>query len=592
MTSLRTPILLAVSAIIFIVLLTSTFVNIQNLKHQYFEAITWRVEALSQGIRDDIIQWGGGGKRTEKQIESALKGAGFQCQTIYEANKATWVTHVALLNTAGVLMAHNNRELQNMPVTNQDMQRAIQRGLSAIVFDGANYHALIPIRADDTLLGMIDIGFSKRLIDEKVWNALIQSLQLLGIFLVVACVAVSLLLHRLLTKPLSQLVSIGKKMARGELAHSLFTNQRKTRHDELGALTDEFYEMTTYIEEVARIATHVSMGDLRHVIQLRSPHDVLGNALQAMSAYLDRMSAIAIKMASGDFREHIKMAGEHDVLGAAFHKMETIRHMLTSIMEKADVVRTSSETLSHLSTQMTAEAKDTSEQMQRVFSNSQDVTQRMEVVSSGVQGISQKIQHVSDHIGQINDMIRVAVNIANTTNTSLSHFQEHSKEIGDIIKLITTITQQTNLLALNASIEAARAGDSGRGFAVVAGEIKGLSRQIASSAQDIRQKIEAMQSSSTNMAHAMTEISDIIRHIHSSSNEMIVAIEEQNATTDNILQAIPEAAQKSIETTSTITETTAVTQKTMEQSLQVQRASEELAKLADQLHQLVGMFQI
>jgi len=592
MTSLRTPILLAVSVIIFIVLLTSTFVNIQSLKHQYFEAIIWRVEALSQGIRDDVIQWGGVGKRTEKQIESALKGAGFQCQTIYEANKATWVTHVALLNTAGIIMAHNKRELQNTPVTNQDIQQVIQRGVEAIIFDGVNYRALIPIRADETLLGMVDIGFSKRLVDEKVWKALIQSLQLLGIFLVVVCIAVSLLLHRLLTKPLSQLVFIGKKMARGELAQSSFTNLHKKRRDELGALTDVFYEMTTYMEEVARIATHVSTGDLRHVIQLRSKHDVLGNALQSMSAYLDRMSAIAIKMAAGDFREQINMAGEHDVLGTAFHKMETIRQMLISIIEKADVVRTSSETLSHLSTQMTAEAKETSEQMQRVFSNSQDVTQRMEVVSSGVQGISQKIQHVSDHIGQINDMIRVAVNITNTTNTSLSNFQEHSKEIGDIIKLITTITQQTNLLALNASIEAARAGDSGRGFAVVAGEIKGLSRQIAISAQDIRQKIEAMQASSMNMTHAMTEISEIIHHIHASSNEMIGDIEEQNVTTDNILQEIPEAAQKSIETTSTITETAAVTQKTMEQSLQVQRASEELAKLADQLHQLVGMFQI
>ena len=61
---------------------------------------------------------------------------------------------------------------------------------------------------------------------------------------------------------------------------------------------------------------------------------------------------------------------------------------------------------------------------------------------------------------------------------------------------------------------------------------------------------------------------------------------------DNILQAIPEAAQKSIETTFTITETAAVTQKTMEQSLQVQQSSEELAELADQLHRLVEMFQI
>ena len=592
MTSLRTPILLIVSVIIFVVLLTSTLINIQSLKHQYFEAMIWRVEALSQGIRDDIIQWGGGGKQTEKQIESALKGAGFQCQTIYDANKETWVTHVALLNTAGVIMAHNNREFQNTPIGNEAVQQAIQRGAATIVLDRMTYHALIPIRADDTLLGMVDIGFAKGLIDQKARQTLIQSLQLLGIFLVVACAAVSLLLHRVLTKPLCQLVLMGKKVARGEVHLSSFSNMHKKRRDELGVLTDVFYDMTAYVEEIARVATHISTGDLRHAIQLRSKQDVLGHALQSMTTYLNRMSAIATRTAAGDFREQIETAGEHDVLGTAFHKMEAIRQTIISIIEKANAVRASSETLSRLSAQMTSEAKDTAEQMEHVFSNSQDVTQRMEIVSSGMQEISQKIRHVSDHLGQINDMIRMSVNIANTTNASLNEFNTHSQEIGDIIKLITTITQQTNLLALNASIEAARAGDAGRGFAVVADEIKGLSRQIAASAQDIRQKIETMQASSANMAHAMTEISDIIHHIHATSNEMIGAIDEQNTTTDSILQAIPEAAQKSIETTSTITATTAVTQKTMEQALQVQHSSEELAELADQLHQLVGMFHI
>ena len=592
MTSLRTPILLIVSVIIFIVLLTSTLINIQSLKHQYFEAIIWRVEALSQGIRDDIVQWGGGGKQTEKQIESALKGAGFQCQTIYEANKETWVTHVALLNRSSVIMAHNNRDLQNTPITNQDVQQAIQHGETAIVLDGANYRALIPIRAENMMLGMVDIGFSRGLIDQQTRKALFQSLQLLGIFLVVACVAVSLLLHRMLTQPLGQLVLMGRKVAQGEAHLSSFSHISTTRRDELGALTNVFYDITAYMEDVAKIATHISTGDLRHAIKLRSEHDLLGTALQSMSAYLNRMSAIVSKTAAGDFREQIETAGEHDVLGTAFHKMEAIRQTIISIIAKVDAARASSENLSHLSTQMASEAQETSQQVQVVFSNSQDVTQRMEVVSSGIQGISQKIHQVSEQLGHINDMVRIMVNIANATSSSLTEFQQHSQEIGDIITLITTITQQTNLLALNASIEAARAGDSGRGFAVVAGEIKGLSRQIAVSAQDIRQKIETMQTSSTGMARAITEIAKLIHHIHTMSDEMILAVEEQNATTEVIGQAIPEAAQKSVETTSTITETAAVTQKTMEQSLQVQRASEELTELADQLHRLVEMFQI
>jgi len=132
------------------------------------------------------------------------------------------------------------------------------------------------------------------------------------------------------------------------------------------------------------------------------------------------------------------------------------------------------------------------------------------------------------------EAVRSMENIAETVNTAagrVDSLAQASEQIGDIVKSIDDIAQKTNLLALNATIEAARAGEVGKGFAVVASEVKNLSRQTASSTDDIRGRIEALQAEMTTIIEAMNRGGEAA----TSGREVITSV-------GNDMDVIPERA--------------------------------------------------
>lgn len=96
--------------------------------------------------------------------------------------------------------------------------------------------------------------------------------------------------------------------------------------------------------------------------------------------------------------------------------------------------------------------------------------------------------------------------VAQTTNTTISKLGESSREIGNVIKVITSVAEQTNLLALNATIEAARAGEAGKGFAIVANEVKELAKQTTATTNEISRSVSEAATASEAIRRNISEV--------------------------------------------------------------------------------------
>lgn len=596
--NLRSKMMLSIGVIIFTVLGINTVVHIHDLKESYLESVAWRSEALAQGIVNYVVSKIQYIAYDDAIIQGILKGASLQCMQLFELFKAKHITHIAIINASGEIVAHSHQEFWNTQV-DPELYARITPSTQQIFAMGTTYHALIPILGKkQDYLGTIDIGVSKHIIDQKIHAVIWRSVGLLGIFLFVGSVANAVMGYHFVNKPIRQLVLVGEKIAKGELSYTLQSapkevSQRKhTTPDEIGTLTNVFHDMIVYLHDMAHVATCIASGDLSQTIVPRSRQDVLGIAFQRMSTYLNQMAAIATAIADGDLRHDVHPATEHDVLGQAFHNMKSLRQAISVIMTESEQIRKASNALSQVSVQMTTDAEQTSQRVSTISTKSLQVNENMHNISSATEEMASTSREIARNANEVMHIVMATVETVQAAHATINTLEQRSQEIGKIVKVITTITQQTNLLALNATIEAARSGESGKGFAVVAHEIKELSREIALSADDITHTIEAMQSGTASATAAISKVFAGIRQVQEFSQSISSAVEQQALTTDEIARNLSDASNGSDEVTQAITDVASVTQHTMERAVTVQHAAEELAGLADQLQRLLGRFKI
>jgi methyl-accepting chemotaxis protein len=239
---------------------------------------------------------------------------------------------------------------------------------------------------------------------------------------------------------------------------------------------------------------------------------------------------------------------------------------------------------------MSASAEETSTQAQLVSAASEQVSRNVLTVATASEGMGISIREIARNSSQAAKVARQAVQLAGRTDAIIDKLGASSAEIGAVVEVITSIAQQTNLLALNATIEAARAGEAGKGFRVVASEVKELANQTAGATKNIGHMIATIQGDATAAVIAIGEIRAIIIQIDEIQTTIASAVEEQTASTHAIACNVSEAARGSSEITRNITGVAAAAQSTAAGSAQSQGAASELARIAAELHSLVGRF--
>ncbi|NMO57375.1 methyl-accepting chemotaxis protein [Actinoplanes sp. TBRC 11911] len=308
---------------------------------------------------------------------------------------------------------------------------------------------------------------------------------------------------------------------------------------------------------------------------------------------LRRVQAVCEGLADGDLTRTtgLESADEPGRMGRALDTaMHRLRQTVTTISASATSLAAASEQMEGVAHQIASSAEETSVQAQAVSAAAEEISRSVDTVSAGSEEMGASIREISQNASEAAQVAGEAVGLAARTSTTMNQLGESSNEIGNVIKTITAIAEQTNLLALNATIEAARAGEAGKGFAVVASEVKDLAQETARATEDISRRVEAIQADTGGAVIAIEEISRVIARISDFQTTIASAVEEQTATTAEMSRSVSEAATGTNEISQNITGVAEAARLTTEGVQQSQQATGDLARMSAELTSLVSTF--
>jgi ABC-type transporter Mla subunit MlaD len=199
-------------------------------------------------------------------------------------------------------------------------------------------------------------------------------------------------------------------------------------------------------------------------------------------------------------------------------------------------------TLAETATSLFSASSQTTERAASAVSAFHEASANVETAAVAADELSHSIAEISRQLSHATEIVDHATGEARATDEQITGLATGAQKIGDVIKMIRDIAEQTNLLALNATIEAARAGEAGKGFAVVASEVKSLAVQTAKATEDIATHIKGVQNSTTSAVDAIRQIAGRMHEINQYTTAVAAAVEEQNAATGEISHNVASAA--------------------------------------------------
>jgi methyl-accepting chemotaxis protein len=369
-------------------------------------------------------------------------------------------------------------------------------------------------------------------------------------------------------------------------------------------------------------ASQISMG-MAVVVMISLIVSVLFSFL-GIARPMTRLNGALGEMAGGNLDVVIPGASRGDEIGDLAKTVTVIREnaeqkardeaeaksaqdQIAAKQRKADMIRLADdfegavgkivETVSSASSELEASASTLSATAERsqdltvaVAAASEEASTNVQSVASATEEMASSVNEIGRQVQESARMATEAVGQARATNDRVSELSKAASRIGDVVELINTIAEQTNLLALNATIEAARAGEAGRGFAVVASEVKALAEQTSKATGEIGQQISGIQAATQDSVSAIKEISSTIERLSEISSTIAAAVEEQGAATQEISRNVQQAAQGTQQVSSNITDVQRGASETGSASSQVLSAAQSLSGDSNRLKLEVGKF--
>jgi methyl-accepting chemotaxis protein len=328
----------------------------------------------------------------------------------------------------------------------------------------------------------------------------------------------------------------------------------------------------------------LSAGELDAAVANTDRSDEIGQMARTVGVFRDAMietNRLREEQAAVEARQMQQRKADMNRLADQFESQ--VGEIITLVSTAASQLEGSAGTLSK-----TADTVQTVSQ--RAASASSDASSSVHSVAAASEELASSVAEISRQVDASARIAGEAVDQAQKTDGRISQLSQAAARIGDVVDLIKNIAEQTNLLALNATIEAARAGEAGRGFAVVASEVKALAEQTAKATGEIGQQITGIQAATQESVGAIKEISSTIEKLSEISSTIAAAVEEQGAATQEISRNVQQAAQGTQQVSANITDVQRGASETGSASSQVLSAAQSLSGDSNRLKLEVGKF--
>ena len=295
-----------------------------------------------------------------------------------------------------------------------------------------------------------------------------------------------------------------------------------------------------------------------------------------------------------DITERIQAERKSASLAEQERRRMAIEAAITSFSESVEkVLRTVSDSTTAMKStavKLSQSSGQTSERTASAVHTSDEASANVAAAAVAAEELMGSITEIGRQVGQAAELVKLAVSEAHSTNEEINRLMQATQEIGDVVNLIRDIAEQTNLLALNATIEAARAGEAGRGFAVVASEVKSLAVQTAAATERISVQIAAVQTSTTSAVEAIRRNTERMQEINRHTSAVADSLEEQSTATGEISRNVSGAAEGTKVVVGVLDEVTNAVNETRSAAATVLASSEAVESAAVKLEQRVESF--
>ena len=451
-----------------------------------------------------------------------------------------------------------------------------------------------------------------------------------------------------LAKPIKKITDIANRLADGELDQHI----EVTQQDEVGQLAGAFHRIVAYLQEMSSIARRIAEGDLTAKVDLLSEQDEFGKSFTKMISNLRGLigevadNAEVLRSASVQLSEAARQSQQ-----ATGQIAVTMQQLAKGNSQQSDSISRTATSVNQMGRAIEDVAKGAQEQSKAISKASQ-VTTRISTAIEQVTNNAQSVTHDSEEAAKfsragaqtVKETISGMESIRNKVSLSASKVQEmgnRSGEIGVIVETIEDIASQTNLLALNAAIEAARAGEQGKGFAVVADEVRKLAERSGLATKEIAKLIQGIQKTvyeaisamkesageveagvtransagqaldsilavvesvykqaedageaASRVSEAAAELVDAVDAVSAVIEKNTAATEEMAANSSELTQAVESTASTSEENSAAVEEVTASTEEVLAQTEQVSAFADALLGSAQGLQKIISQFSL